>query len=163
MCVSLVNIAGHCGPNAPKLQGKIYLALEKDVAAIAAAVAGVVPTITMEDTKVLAEWEVSIVDPNFTGTPEGDADGLSIPVTANLFIPKMTAEKSATINASLGAQVIAILIDRNGNKWILGEKGNGATLTAGVQTGDKNGYPITIVWDGGRLPYSFGGALPLAA
>lgn len=163
MCAEIESIAAHCGPNAPKLQGKVYLALESDVETIAPAVAGAIPTITMVATKVLAEWEVSIVDPNFTGTPEGDADGLSIPVNVNLFIPKMTALKTATINASLGANVVAIVIDKNGNKWVIGEKGNGAVLVAGAQTGDKNGYPVTLTWDAGRLPWSYGGVLPLAA
>lgn len=159
-CATLESVTGHCGPNAPKLKGRIWLAREVEVEAIAPAVLGAVPTITLVDGAAWSVWDLSNVEPNFTATPEGDPDGLSIPYATTLFAPRMTPLKSEKFNKANGAQVIAIVEDRNGEKHILGEKGNGAYVTIGAQTSDKNGYPISIAWDAGRLAYHFTGSLP---
>jgi hypothetical protein len=161
LCITIANMAAHCGPNAAKLLSDFYFQIQEDVASLGTVAEGSIPTITMEDGKFMAHWKVSNVNPNFVGAAEGDADGVNIPITVDAFIPNMTPAKTAQLNAAIGSEVILIVTDRNGKKWVIGEKGNGAILMPGAQTGDKNGYPIKFVWDAGRLPWGFGGTIPL--
>jgi hypothetical protein len=161
MCVTVVNMQRHCGANAAKMLSDFYFQIVQDIESIAAPVEGAIPTITMKAGKTLAHWPVSNVNPNFVGNAEGDADGVNIPITVDAFIPKMTPAKTAILNNAIGAEVVLVGSDRNGQKWVIGELGNGAILMPGAQTGDKNGYPIKFVWDAGRLPWGFSGTLPL--
>lgn len=75
-----------------------------------------------------------------------------------LTFARMDVEKRVTINALRNAELMAVVIDNNGNGWFLGYD-NPITVTAGgAQTGaavgDGNNYTVTITDESKDLPYA---------
>lgn len=164
-CATPQSIAGHCGANAKNIKPRVWLANPNEIDSIPAATAGVISTDIVMKTNtpafVFAVWNISPVDPGFTGESSGDLDGIEIPISLSVFIPAMEGAKSDKINQVNGGEYVVIVEDKNGKKWILGELNDGAFIRAGVQTNDKNGYPITIEWTTARLPYEYTGVIPV--
>lgn len=160
-CLTPSAVAKHCGFNASGIKPKMYVALPSEIDTLPAPTNGVVATdITMIPTNVFKEINISKVDGQFTAEPEGDIDGLELPIVLNGFIPYMDGARSAALTGMQGGEYIFIVIDRNGKKWILGDKEEGAFFKVGVQTGDKNGYPVTIEWTTSYMPYEYTGVIP---
>lgn len=155
------SIAKHCGPNAPGIKGKVFLATTDQIASIPDAVDGVVSDpITMNDTQVFEEVHFSKFNGELSAEPEGDADGLMLPWRATGLIPHMAGATSAKLQNMQGGDFIFIVIDRNDKKWIVGDMDEAASFQVGAQTNDKNGYPFTIMWDTGKFCLEYTGDVP---
>lgn len=161
-CSTPEAIEKHCGPNAAGLKPRLYVALPSEVDAIPEATAGVVSTdITMTDTNVFHEIAISKYNGEMTAEPDGDVDGTELPVRISGMVVKMEGAKSDKLNNLQGGEYIFIVIDRNGKKWIIGDKEEGGFIQIGLQTNDKNGYPFTIEWDTANMPYEYTGTIPV--
>jgi len=160
-CLQPEAVEKHCGPNASGLKPRLYAALPSSVDAIPAATDGVVSTdITMLNTDVFVEIAISKYNGEMNAEPEGDVDGTELPVRVSGMVVKMEGGKSASLNKLQGGEYIFIVIDRNGKKWIIGDKEEGGFIQIGLQTNDKNGYPFTIEWDTANMPYEYTGVIP---
>lgn len=139
------------------LDRKLFITTADKVTAIAAATAHVVSTdITMVSTMLFYEWWFSKEESSFESAQ--DENGLW-QTTVKIFIEKMEAAKSAVLNGMNGDNYIAIPVDKNGNKRIVGDKNNGCTVRVKSMTTPKNGYEVTITWSSALEPYFYTGAI----
>lgn len=169
-CAGLATIEKECGGgNRPGLKNFFYIACIDEVVtipapdanthlvstdiAMRAADAGP-PAITAGTFKKFA---ISKINSNLTVEPVGEGENISYKCTMSCFINKITSGKTYILNNTTGGEFIIIAKDANGEQLIIGELENGATVKAGMQTNDANGYPVTIEWDTPIHPYHYTG------
>ncbi len=150
--------------NAPGLLRVLVIPAD-DVASIGAASAGVVSTITVSPTKQFFEVffteNTGIYSPNMDGNLR-DAEFYSSTFTVS--VPKMRAAVIDPISKMVGTRMIAVLLDGNGKKWIVGDKDRPVRFTLGEGTtgtgeaGQKNAINLTFTLDISNHPdYEFSG------
>lgn len=151
-------IDAFCGTaNAPMLDRKLYITTAAKVSAIASASAHVVSTdITMVSTMVFYAWNFSKEESSFESIQ--DENGMW-QTTVKIFIEKLASATSNILNGMNGDNYIAIPVDRNGNKRLVGDINNGCTVRVKEQTTPKNGYEVTITWSSPQSPYFYTGAI----
>lgn len=103
---------------------------------------------SMAISKVNGSWKVE---------PVGEGENISYKVTVTVFINKIDADKSYSLNNTTGREFIVITEDRNAKKRIVGNTSEGCSIKVGEQTNDANGYPVIIEWDTPILPYFYTG------
>jgi len=154
---SVAAIEAYCGAaNAPMLDRKLFITTAAKVASIATAVAHVVATITMESTMLFYNWFFSKEESSFESTQ--DENGMW-QTSVKIFIEKMQSATSNVLNGMNGDNYIAVVVDKNGAKRIVGDVNNGATVRVKEMTTPKNGYEVTITWSSPISPYFFSGSV----
>lgn len=159
MCdCNLDDIERECGRNAPGLKTKIYPACVDDVASIGAATNHVVSTITMASTKTFFTLNIIRKDNDLKSTP-GEEGGYTTELKG--FISKKAAAKAKILtNLPSEENFIVLCTDQNGYTEILGSTDHPVKIKAEAVTTPKNGYNITVTWDGhADLPYNFSGTI----
>lgn len=151
-------IEAFCGTaNAPMLDRKLYITTGAKVSSIASATSHVVSTdITMVSAQVFYAWNFSKEESSYESTQ--DENGMW-QTTAKIFIEQMASGKSHILNGMNGDNYIAIVVDKNGNKRLVGDPNNGCTVRVKEQTTPKNGYEVTISWSSAVSPYFYTGAI----
>jgi hypothetical protein len=113
---------------------------------------------------VFSEFEFSEIGLAYSGAEEGEAEDGNLVHTVTGIITKMNPLKSYILEGTRGGlEHIVRFIDRNGNKWLIGDNNEGAKITVVPQTNDRNGYTLTITWRSSRLLYAYTGAIALQA
>lgn len=157
-CVDTDNIGVLCG--APPLTGiKLTLAIVcgSNVDSIPAASKKVIPTKPVLKTdKKWNTWAISeeSQDVKFTKGKDG-----KVKATLKFFIPKVDATKTYTIEESSGDGKIIAFRDKHDQTYLVGEvvtdwgkSINGCNVSFETQLTGKNGYMVTVEWDGDMLP-----------
>lgn len=156
-------LAGTCAKdNIGGLGQSFYPAPHTSVTDIGAASAMEVSTITMDTGKVFTKMISTNVASKRTWNVEsvGDADSGGYKVTAEYFVPKVTAARVDAVDGP--CSIIAICPDRNGNNRIVGDVTTPATMKYKEEIVDgTNGFTITIEWETGNIPYFFTGSIPV--
>lgn len=111
---------------------------------------GEISEITMDEVEgVFYKYELRKQTSDFTETIEAsDENGtLFYEQELNVMLSRMEANKRNELFLVAKAPVVAIVEDRNGKFWILGQE-NGLTLggsaTSGTAMGDRNGYELVF-------------------
>lgn len=164
-CTDLATIEKTCGGgNSNGLRTTIYVACTEHISAIAAATNHVISTdITMvADTGsgspgVFYEWAISKVGASYTAEPQGEAEDGDYLHTLSVFIRKMDATKQHILNSVIGGEYVVGFTDRNDLTWLLGNLTEGAQIAINPATNDRNGYTLTITWNGPQLLYNYTG------
>jgi hypothetical protein len=160
-CVcNLAGIDKECGRNAPGLKTIIYLACADDIASIGAASSHAVSTITAVTDQGF--FPVNIIRRDNDLNSEAQEEG-GYNTTLTGFISKQSAAK-ANILTQLASDenYIAVAVDQNGVKHILGGLDHPVRASVNAATTPRNGYTLTINWEGhADLPYIFTGTVPL--
>jgi len=151
-------ITAFCGTaNAPMLDRKLYITTAAKVDAIAAATAHVISTdITMESTMVFYAWSFSKEESSYESTQ--DENGMW-QTSVKIFIEKLASATTNILVGMNGDNYIAIVVDRNGSKRLVGDINNGCTVRVKEMTTPKNGYEVTITWSSPLAPYFYTGAI----
>lgn len=125
---------------------KIWLANESDVTAISAGTASTltdegIVSITMSGDTKFVEFPIKKNTANFTSTLNVSDNGSSYVSSVLAFnMPRMKADKRAAMQALMLSEALAIVLDSNGHYWMLGDKQNPLTNTAGTgETGTAKG------------------------
>lgn len=161
---TLATITSVCGAsNAPGLLSKMWIAYEEDIDTIPAPTADtfdIATDITMVATKVFYLWDISRLEQKFDVNTEGDEDSNTKAIDLEVFIRALTSAKSRILSTnSNGCQLIVIVEDKNGQKWLLGRKGDGVLMTVKKQVNPKAGYVVSIKGSQPHLPYKYNGAI----
>lgn len=134
---------------------KIYLANADEVSAVTIGTASTlsdegITGITMSGSAKFQEFTVKKNTSSFTSTLTVNDNGASYVSTVLSYVmPRMDAAKRAAMNALIMAEAIAIVKDANGNYWMIGDKDNPLTNTAGTgetgtAKGDANQYTVEL-------------------
>ncbi len=159
-CVcNLAKIDRECGRNAPGLQTQIYLACVDDITSIGAATNHVVSTIT--PVTDLGFYIFNILRKDNDLKSEQQEDG-GYNTTVKGFISKQASAKANILtNLASDENYIAIVVDQNGLKHILGSVAHPIKVAKNAVTTPKNGYELTLTWEGhADLPLHFSGTIP---
>jgi hypothetical protein len=157
-------IERECGRNAAGIKPYFAVACDDEVDSIGAATDHAVSTVTMRaadtDPVVAAgkfhKWSGKRIDGDFKSEQNTETGMWN--TTSKLFIPKLTAAKSAILN-NLGEDNSHVVVtDMNGAKRYVGEKDNPANVKVTEQTTPRNGYVIDITWESDHSPYFYTGA-----
>ena len=143
---------------------KIYLANADEVSAITVGTASTltdegITAITMSGTSKFQEFTVKKNTSNFTSTLNVSDNGASyVSTVISYLMPRMDAAKRAAMNALIMAEAIAIVKDANGNYWMIGDKDNPLTNTAGTgetgtAKGDANQYTVELTAEQNYWPH----------
>lgn len=143
---------------------KIYLANVDDVASVTVGTASTltdegITAITMDSGKTFQEFTVKKNTSNFTSTLTVNDNGSSyVSTVISYLMPRMDAAKRAAMQAFMLAEAIAIVKDANGSYWMIGDKNNPLTNTAGTgetgtAKGDANQYTVELTAETGEWPY----------
>lgn len=162
-CVcNLADIDRECGRNAPGLQTIVYLACVDDLTSIGAATNHVVSTIT--PVTDMGFFLFNIVRKDNDLKSEQQEDG-GYNTTMKGFISKQASAKAAILtNLATEENYVAIVIDQNGLKHILGSVAHPIKVSKNAVTTPKNGYELSFLWEGhADLPLHFSGTVPLPA
>lgn len=153
---NLALIDKECGRNAPGLKTLLYLACVDDISAIGAATAHVVSTITMVSTKLFYIFNILRKDNDLKSTP-GEDGGYTTELKG--FISKQSAAKANILTQlATDENYVGVAVDQNGVKYILGATDHPVKVRAEAVTTPKNGYNITLTWEGhADLPFTFSG------
>ena len=95
---------------------------------------------------------------NFTSTLTVNDNGSSYVSTVISYImPHMEASKRAAMQALMLAEAVAIVKDANGHYWMIGDKDNPLTNTAGTgetgtAKGDSNQYSVELTAETSEWP-----------
>lgn len=151
-------IEAFCGTaNAPMLDRKLYITTAAKVDSIPAATGHVIATdITMVATMLFYDWFFSKEESSYTS--EQDENGMWN-TEVKIFIEKLQATTTNVMVGMSGDNYIAIVVDRNGNKRLVGDINNGCTVRVKEQTTPKNGYEVTITWSSPIAPYYYTGLI----
>lgn len=159
---NLANIDKECGRNAPGLQTVVHLACVDDLTSIGAATNHVVSTIT--PVTDMGFYEINIIrkDNDLKSTEQEDG-GYNTELKG--FISKQASAKAAVLtNLATDENYVAIAVDQNGLKHILGSKTHPIKVRKNAVTTPKNGYELTLLWEGhADLPLHFSGTIPAPA
>jgi hypothetical protein len=162
-CTTLNHIARECGTGIrPGLKTTVYVACKDDVATIPAdngTSHTVASNITMASTKTFKVWDISQLDSSFVCEPQGDMDSRYFKSTVQIFIPAMSAAKSAVLSGITNGEYVVIVADAKGQRRLLGDLLRGAYITTQEQTNDKNGYVVTIEWESNETPFFYTGTI----
>jgi len=160
-CDTLATIEKICGgTNAAGFAKQIYIACEDEVTAIPAkdnypttgAAHTVSTAITLAATKTFKIWNVSDVDQELTTVPDGDPGFQTFITTMKFRIPSVSPLSSHILNGIIGGGFIGIVPDKKGQRLLIGERGNAATLQVEMSLTDKNSYLVTLTWRHSALP-----------
>ena len=160
------------GGNAPGLKTTIWIAGKVEITAIPAAdvdtsVVSTDFTMRVEDAVgppvvaagVFKTIAISKINGSWKVEPVGEGENISYKVTIEAFVNKISSAASYSLNATTGGEFIVLAQDKNGEKRIVGDLDEGASIKVGEQTNDANGYPITIEWDTPNLPLFYEGTI----
>ena len=156
-CVcNLATIDRNCARNAPGLKTQIYVACVDDISSIGAATAHVVSTITMVATKLFYIWNVRRQENNLVSEPQDDG---GYNTTGTFFISKQEAAKHNILTSlSSDENYIVVTQDQNDLKEIIGSTAHPARITVNPVKAPRNGYNISVLWEGHPdIPYTFSG------
>lgn len=159
-CATIKNVKFDlCQPSIGGIS-KIYLANVDDVSGFTVSTDSastlyddgveVITAITMSGSAKFQEFTVRKNTASFTSTLTVNDNGSSYVSTALSYVmPRMDAAKRAAMNSLIMAEAVAIVLDCNGKYWMLGDKTNPLTNTAGTgETGtaksDANQYTVEL-------------------
>ncbi|MEO7176993.1 MAG: hypothetical protein ABIV51_13820 [Saprospiraceae bacterium] len=161
-CTDQEDIEKECGPNAGYMKPSLNIACEGNVATIGAVTAGAVATMTMEATEVFNTWATSQKGTMDTvGALSDDGSTVNYTTTYTTFVKKCTGARLAALQAGAGDGKIVIGTDKNGLKWIIGEKENGCTVVVSPKINEKNGIEVVISWEHSKLLLEYTGVIAL--
>lgn len=117
-----------------------------------------ITAITMSGSSKFQEFPIKKNTANFTATLTVNDNGSSYVSTVLAFnMPRMKADKRAAMQALMMAEAIAIVKDSNGHYWMIGDKDNPLTNTAGTgetgtAKGDANQYTVELTAETNEWP-----------
>lgn len=142
-----------------------YIAREDEVSTIGAATDGVVSTITMVATKKFYTLPVSTVPGKnkIESDTQGDDDASYLENKSELVIPGGSGAASAVLGDTRKNRYIVILVDKDGKKWILGAKNDGAAIKPKwVHDGSVKQYTLAITATSKFFPFEFSGTIQVS-
>lgn len=156
------------GVNAPGLDRMLSITCEDELLAIPAPGAGT-HTISTDITYRAPDAGPPVIvagkfykwffsKDNSSWSSERDDNGLWN-TEVKIFIPKLQATTTYTLNGMTGENQVALVPDRNGEIRLVGDLGNGAMVKVKETTDPKNGYEVTITWQSAYAPYYYTGAV----
>lgn len=150
-------IEAFCGAaNGPMLDRKLYITTAAKVTSIGAATSHAVSTITMVLNQVFYTWFFSKEESSFTS--EQDENGMWN-TEVKVFIEQINSTKTNIMVGMNGDNYIAVVVDKNGSKRLVGDVNNGCTIRVRETTTPKNGYEVTITWQSPLSPYFYTGSI----
>lgn len=155
------DIARQCGKNAGGVKPSLHITCVDEVASIGASTDHAVSTITMRaaDAPItkgyFRVWNTSRKDSDFKSTQNPDTGVWE--TEFKYFLPKQTAAKAAILNEVGEDNDIALPVDMNGLRRIVGEIDNPCDIKVEEVTSPKNGYFVTGRWQSSHSPYVFTG------
>lgn len=160
-CVcNLAVIEKECGRNAPGIKTVLSIACVDDVATIGAATGHEVASMTAVASQGFFTFNIIRKDNDLKTTPNDDG---GYTTELNAFISKQAAAKAHVLTQlTTDENYIVVPTDQNGLKHILGALDHPVKVRAEAATTPKNGYKITVTWDGhADLPYIYTGTVPM--
>lgn len=165
------DIAAACAnDNASGLKPELHVTTEKEVATIPAATQLVVSgdiTMNVADAPELPDdgafktWGTTLEPAKYFYRAEqrGDRDSAAIDHILEVSLPKARAARIWAARA--GCAHILIFKDLQGVKRIMGEKGNGCSMTWGAEINENSNHQkIVFTFTAGRPLYEYTGAIP---
>lgn len=151
-----------CQPNLGGIT-KIYLANAEEVSAVTVGTASTlsdegITAITMSAGTHFQEFTLKKNTSNFTSTLTVNDNGSSyVSTVISYLMPHMEASKRAAMQALMLAEAVAIVKDANGHYWMIGDKDNPLTNTAGTgetgtAKGDSNQYSVELTAETAEWP-----------
>lgn len=152
------------GVNAPNLDRQLAITCQDELLAIPAPTTGthaITTAITYRSAVTgppaitagkFHTWNFSKEDCSYES--ERDENGMWKSVV-KIFIQKMEAQKTYTLNGLTGENQIAIVFDKNGKKRLIGALNNGCKVMVKETTSPKNGYEVQILWESAYAPYFY--------
>lgn len=160
---TVAEISKFCGGvNAPNLTSYLAITCHDELLAIPAAGAetGIITTaITYraEDDPIPAgkfyKWHFS-KDDNSWSSERDESTGMWN-TEVKIFIPKMQPTTTFTLNGMTGENNVAIVLDKNGQKRLVGSLDEGCWVTVKETSTPKNGYEVVIKWQSAHAPYYY--------
>lgn len=161
---NMANIAKACNRSTSKgVVPKIHIAADDEVASIGTPTSHVVSTITMEATKEFYEIYIDSVGGSFVTETIGEGESKEYQHTLTVFIPGLSSAVTDVLNSTIRGRFIVEFTDKNGNRRLMGAVDDGASLSVGEQTDDKNGYPLIFTWTSANLLYYTTATLTVSA
>ena len=135
------------------------MAYVEDITTIGAATNFEVSTITMVAAKTFYKIAASRKESSQESVPNENG---GYTTTIKYFVAKQEASKSKILNSLNGTEaLVAISIDQNGFKNILGAKDHPLMCRIRATKNPRNGYEIELIWEEhGDLPLGFTGTIP---
>lgn len=166
---TLANIEQECGGSIARgLKPFLHIARRDDVTSIPAATNMVVSTnmvMSSSPAGTFKKFAVStvITKNSFKVEQVGDADSINYKITATYKIAGVTPAKMQILSGVPGCEFILICPDKNGNKWLVGDVDDGATVTWVADIGgEDNSYTLTVEWNTSHPPYNYTGTITAA-
>lgn len=162
---SLAGIVRDCATNMGGIK-TVYLANASDVSSLTES-SGVITAVSMASSAVFYQYNfvpgTSSMSSNYAVNAENGTRYVETDLV--MVFNRMESTKRLEITALAQGELVAIVVDNNGNKWYLGHDdpitlsaGDGLTGTARA---DRNGYSVTLRDNSLELPYSFTGTVPV--
>lgn len=162
---TLAGILKDCLPNMGGIK-TVYLANAADIASLTES-GGVITAISMDNSAVFKEYQFRPGTSSLTSNYAVNAENGTAYVETDLLMVfnRMESTKRLEITALAQAELVAIVVDNNGNMFYLGHDepvviGAGDGLT-GTARADRNGYSITLRDTSAEMPMLFTGSVPL--
>lgn len=124
------NISKSCD-NTLGIKSKAYAIREDEVSAIAAAVAGVIPSITRLTGKkaIFIELAAELSKNSFKSASVGDLDAKATETTVELVHPGVDPANNVLLEQLQKGSWLLFIEDKDGVKWIVGVKNDGVNFT----------------------------------
>lgn len=144
----------------------VYFTSLEDINTITEA-AGVVTGITMDASKVFYKYDLVRESSNFAETITTNVQNGTVFYAQSMEIAlnKLQVTTRNEILLLAKNRLVAIVVDNNGNKWILGKQ-NGLDITgggsaSGTAFGDRSGYTLTFTGSEKELASSVTAVVPV--
>jgi hypothetical protein len=144
----------------------VYLANHADVASLTES-NGAISEINMASSAVFKKYEFARNTASLTSNYAINAENGTRYVESDLVMVfnRMDTAKRLEITALAQGELVAVVVDNNGNRWYLGHDaplvlnaGDGQTGTARA---DRNGYSVTLHDESLEMPMPFTGGVPV--
>ena len=164
---TLAGITRDCLPNAGGIK-TVWIANASDIDVIDLVADGIVSGFNMKAGTKFYVYDFSRGTSSLSSTYQVNAENGTRYVQSDLLMVfnRMDTTKRTEILALLGSELVIVVEDNNGKKWVLGVTEGGPVIAhpvvgadadadglTGTAYGDRNGYSITFHWVSAELPW----------
>ena len=162
---TLAGIIRDCLPNMGGIRA-VYLANFADVSSLTEA-NGAISAVSMAGSAKFYKYEFARNTSSMASNYAVNAENGTTYVETDLLMVfnRMDTAKRLEITALAQGELVAVVVDNNGNRWYLGHDaplvlnaGDGQTGTARA---DRNGYSVTLHDESLEMPMPFTGGVPV--
>lgn len=112
----------------------------------------------LADGKVWNQIDLDPVGSSFSFDSQGEGQSQEYQNVGVLFIAGVSSDVNHILNSLIKGNPIVLLRDKNGNTWLFGAEGYGATVKLSAKN-DRNGYTMTVTDNSPNLPYNYTGEI----